>query len=112
MSQEDIQQLQLLEQSVSNLVSQKQTFQVQLNEIDNAMNEIKDKETAFKIVGGLMVEKPKKDIEDELADKKKLLEVRISSLEKQESKMGEKKEALQKKVMESMKDDGAAKPSN
>ena len=100
--QENIQQLQLLEQSLSSLVSQKQGFQVQLNEVENALKEIQGKQVAYKIVGGLMIEKKREDIEEELNSKKKILEVRISSLEKQEEKLGTKKEELQKQVVEAM----------
>ena len=101
-NQENIQQLQLLEQSLSSLISQKQGFQVQLNEVDNAIKEIQGKQTAYKIVGGVMIEKKREDIEEELNSKKKMLEVRISSLEKQEEKLGTKKEELQKHVVEAM----------
>ncbi len=100
--QENIQQLQLLEQSLSSLVSQKQGFQVQLNEVENALKEIQGKQVAYKIVGGVMIEKKREDIEEELNSKKKILEVRISSLEKQEEKLGTKKEELQKQVVEAM----------
>ena len=100
--QENIQQLQILEQSLSSLVSQKQGFQVQLNEVENALKEIQGKQVAYKIVGGVMIEKKREDIEEELNSKKKILEVRISSLEKQEEKLGTKKEELQKQVVEAM----------
>lgn len=108
---QDIEELQLLEQSMSHLVSQKQNFQVQLNEIDSALKEIKGKQKAYKIVGGLMIEKPKSEIEEELTSKKEMLEVRIKSLEQQEGKMSSKKEVIQKKVMEKMQN-GEDKPDN
>lgn len=102
----DIEELQLLEQSISHLVSQKQNFQVQLNEIDSALKEIKGKQKAYKIVGGLMIEKLRTEIEEELTSKKEMVEVRVKSLEQQEEKMNAKKENIQKKVMEKMQSGG------
>jgi len=110
MSQQ-IQELQLLEQSLSHLVSQKQNFQVQLNEIESALNEIQGKDKAYRIVGGLMIETPREEIEKDLNSKKEMIEVRIKSLESQEEKMSVKKIEIQKKVMENM-GDGSNQPSN
>jgi prefoldin beta subunit len=109
---EKIQQLQLIEQSMSNLISQKQNFQIQLNELESALSEIQGKDQAYKIVGGLMIAKPKEEIEKDLNSRKKLIEVRIGSLEKQEKTMNERKEKLQKEVMESMQNGGSDKPNN
>ncbi|MBW3018188.1 prefoldin subunit beta [Candidatus Woesearchaeota archaeon] len=102
-TQAKIQQLQILEPSVQNLNVQKQQFQMQLTEIESALEEIKGKDSAYKIVGNVMISKKVKDIEVDLNSKKELIEVRINSLEKQENKVKEKIGALQKEVMQVLK---------
>ncbi len=98
-AQEKIQQLQILEQSIASLHNQKQNFQLQLSEVSTALDEIKGQDRAFKIVGGIMVEKPVQDLTLDLTAHKEMLEVRIKSVENQEQKMNQKKEMLQHEVM-------------
>ncbi|MBD3259355.1 prefoldin subunit beta [Candidatus Woesearchaeota archaeon] len=102
-TQNKIQQLQILEQSVQNLNVQKQQFQMQLTEIESALEEIKGKDSAYKIVGNVMISKKVKDIEEDLNSRKELITVRINSLENQEKKVKEKISAMQKDVMQALK---------
>ncbi|MBW3014137.1 prefoldin subunit beta [Candidatus Woesearchaeota archaeon] len=97
-----IQQMQMLEQSLTTLTSQKQQFQLQLAEIESALGEIKDKKEAFKIVGNIMIKKNKEDIEKDLKMKKEVAEVRIKSIDSQEKKLREKAQTLQQEVMEEL----------
>ena len=99
-AQEKIQQLQILEQSLASLQNQKQQFQLQLSELGTALEEMKGQEYAFMIVGGIMAEKPVSELVLDLTAQKEMLEVRIKSIETQEHKMGQKKDALQKEVMQ------------
>ena len=94
-----IQQLQMMEQSLTTLTAQKQQFQLQLAEIESALNEIKDKDEGFKIVGNIMIKKSKEEIEKDLKSKKEIADVRIKSLDSQEAKIREKVQSLQKEVM-------------
>ncbi len=102
-TEEKVQQLSMYEQSLSQLNMQKQQFQFQVSEIDSAMNEIKTQESAYKIVGSIMIKKSNKEIEKDLVQKKEMMNIRIDSLEKQESKIREKTQKLQKEVQESLK---------
>ena len=102
-TEEKVQQLSMYEQSLSQLNIQKQQFQVQVSEIDSALNEIKTQESAYKIVGSIMIKKSNKEIEKDLLQKKEMMSIRIDSLEKQESKIKEKTQKLQKEVQESLK---------
>jgi len=102
-TEEKVQQLSMYEQSLSQLNMQKQQFQVQVSEIDSALNEIKTQESAYKIVGSIMIKKSNKEIEKDLLQKKEMMSIRIDSLEKQESKIKEKTQKLQKEVQESLK---------
>jgi len=99
-TEKKIQQLQLFEQNLNNIIMQKQTFQMQLMENDNALNELeKTKKDAYKIVGTIMVSSNKEDLKKELNEQKEILDLRIKSLEKQEKNFKEKAEDIQKEVM-------------
>ncbi|MBR9692247.1 prefoldin subunit beta [Candidatus Woesearchaeota archaeon] len=101
-TEEKIQQLQMIEQGMQNFLAQKQQLQSQLIEIESAIKELGTSETAFKIVGNIMVSAKKEDLLKDLNSKKELIELRIKSVEKQESKMKEKASAMQSEVMEKL----------
>ena len=99
-TEKKIQQLQLLEQNLQNIIMQKQSFQMQLMENENALSELdKTKKDVYKIVGTIMINANKEDLKKELKEQKEILDVRIRSLEKQEKIFQEKAEELQKEVM-------------
>jgi prefoldin beta subunit len=101
-SEEKIAQLQLLEQNMQNFTMQKQQFQMQLNEIASALENLKDSEKSYKIVANIMINAKKEDLESELKQKKEMLELRIKKLEKQEEEIREKSQKIQKEVLGSM----------
>ena len=100
--QQKIQQLQLAEQSVQTLLMQKKQFQAQMIEIDNALKELETAKTAYKIVGNIMVESKKEELQKDLQEKKETTDIRIRSIEKQENNIREKTSKIQKEVMESL----------
>ena len=101
---EKIMQLQLVEQNLQNIIIQKQNFQAQSTEIDNALKEVKEtKESVFKVIGNTMVSMPKNKIEKDLSSKKEILDLKIKSFEKHEKQIKEKFEELQKEVLKNMK---------
>ena len=103
-TQEKIQQLQLLEQTIHSILVQKQTFQIELNETENAISEvIKSKDDIYKVVGKIMVKVSKEYIEKELNHKKELLSLRIKSIEKQESALTNQIEELREQIMKKIK---------
>lgn len=98
-------ELQLTEQGLQNLLMQKQAFQLELIEIENALSEIKkikQEEDIFKIVGTLMFKSSKKELAPELEKKCDLLNLRMKAIEKQEQDLKEKliktREELIKKI--------------
>lgn len=101
--EEKINQLQLMEQNVNMLLAQKQQFQAQLIEVNSALGEVEKTETAYKIVGSIMVLSKKEDLKSDLMSKKEIVELRIKSLEKQESSIKDKAKKLQTEVLERMK---------
>lgn len=102
--QEKIAELQLLQQRLNLFATQKQTFQVQQIEIENALNELeKAKAPVYKLVGELLIEKSPEELKKELEEKKTDVEIRVKSLEKQEEKTKEKALDLQKDVTSKLK---------
>lgn len=101
-SKEKIQELQMLEQNLQSYSQQKQSFQAQNLEIDSALKELENTDNAYKIVGSIMVSSSKEKLKKELEEKKSLVEVRIKSIEKQESNLKEKFDNLHKEVLKSM----------
>jgi prefoldin beta subunit len=96
-------QLQLLEQNLQGFLMQKQNFQAQLLEVDSALSELETTDTAFKIVGNIMVASKKEELKKDLQKKKEMLELRIKSIEKQEETLREKAKKTQEEVLQEMK---------
>jgi len=101
--QNKINQLSMMEQNLQNFALQKQQFQAQMMEVESAEKELKVSKEAFKIIGSIMVASDKDKLQKELAEKKEVLKLRIDSIEKQEAKIKDKAEAMQKEVLEEMK---------
>ena len=98
-SEERIQQLTLLEQNLQNTALQKQNFHLQLLEVEAAMKELEQSSEAYKIVANIMVKGDKAELKKELSEKKEMLDLRIKSLEKQETKLRERASEIQQEVL-------------
>ena len=72
-TEQKISQLQMFEQSLQNFLGQKQQFQIQLVEIESALNELENTDKAYKIVGNIMVETDKNELKADLQSKKEML---------------------------------------
>lgn len=95
-----IQEMQILEQSLQNILLQKQAFQMELSENNTALNEIKNSgDEIFKIVGQLMIRTKKDSVTKELSEKKKILELRLNNLEKQEESLSGQLEKLREEIL-------------
>lgn len=102
-TEKKVAELQILEQSIQNLLLQKQNFQAQVLETENALNELKKtKEKPYKIVGTVMVITNKEDLEKELNSKKDILNLKIKNMEKQEAQIKEKATKLQQEIVKTM----------
>ncbi|HII29836.1 prefoldin subunit beta [Candidatus Woesearchaeota archaeon CG1_02_47_18] len=106
---EQLGQLQLMEQNMQNFVLQKQNFQMQLMEVESALNELKETDQAYKIIGNIMVKSSKEKLDDDLRSKKEMIELRVKTLEKHELKLRERASKLQGELLERMKKEGGAK---
>lgn len=97
-----ISELSMMEQAFQNLSMQKQNFQVQLAEVESALEELSTTEKAYKIIGSIMIAADKEALRSELSSKKEILAIRVKTLEKQENDFRQKTSELQKKVIEKL----------
>lgn len=98
-AQQKLQELQILEHNLQNILAQKQAFQMELNEVLNALEEVKKSEhQIYKMVGSIMVAVEKSVTLNELDEKKKLLEIRNESFSKQEQLLETKARELQQEL--------------
>lgn len=104
-SERKINQLQMLEQSMQNLLMQKQQFQLQQAEIESALKELENVDEAYKIVGNIMVLSKKDNLKSDLNSKIEITGLRIKSIEKQEIQLRDKASKLQSEVMKEMGQD-------
>ena len=99
-----IQELAILEQNLQSVLFQKQAFELEMDETVSALKEIeKSGDEVFKIIGQLMIKTEKSKIKGELDEKKKILDLRIKSLEKQESYLREKIDKIREEITASIK---------
>jgi prefoldin beta subunit len=100
-AQEKINQLQLLEMNLQNVLTKKQALQSEEMEAINAKEELtKAPGSVYKVIGPVMITTTKEDLEKEIGNKLEVNGIKLKSLEKQETSVQEKLEALQKEVME------------
>ena len=71
-SHKKIEELQMIEAQLQSFLAQRQTIQVELNEIDNAIEELKNSDDeVYKVISGVMLKSNKSKLEKELEEKKK-----------------------------------------
>lgn len=93
-----LEELHALESNLQNFLMQKQAAQIELNEISNALGEIEKSEEIYKMISGVMLKTTKKEMKKELDDKKRVIEMKISSMEKQEKLLEKDALALRKEI--------------
>jgi prefoldin beta subunit len=100
--QDQINRLQQLRSQVQMIAQQRQQIELQLRETEEALKEIEntsEKTPIYKSVGAILIKtKGKNDVKKELASNKESLELRKTTLEKQEGRSREKLNELQSKV--------------
>ena len=101
-TEQKISQLQLIEQGLQNFNLQKQQLSAKILETESAIEELESTDTAYKIIGNLMVKVSKDKLKSELEEKKNNSTIRINALEKQEQSMREKAKRIQQEVLKEM----------
>jgi len=99
-TQEQIQELQILEQNLQSLIMQKQAFDLENNEAEIALKELeKTNQEVYKIVSNIVIKSNKEDLIKELKHKKELITLRLKTIEVQEKTLMENSEKLRDKVL-------------
>jgi prefoldin beta subunit len=105
--QDQINRLQQARAQLQMITQQRQQVELQLKETEEAIKEIEavtEKTLIYKSIGALLIKtKGKSDIKKELATTKESLELRKTTLEKQEGRSREKLTELQSKVESPLK---------
>lgn len=104
-TESQIKELQMLEQNLQAVLMQKQAFQMELSEIESALEELsntKEKEI-YKIAGNIMIKSPKDDSIKDLKQKKDMISLRLKTITSQEKTFEENAEGIRKKVLSKIK---------
>ena len=89
---------------LQSILMQKQAFQLELNEVENAAEELtKSSEEVYKIAGNIMLKYSKQKLTEELKQKKDLISLRLKSLDSQEKSITENTDSLRKRVLSKLK---------
>ncbi|MBU2590318.1 MAG: prefoldin subunit beta [Nanoarchaeota archaeon] len=103
-TEQKIAQLQMMEQNIQTFMMQRQNFQAQQLEVDNALKELEiSKGDCYKMVGSIMVAADKDKLKKDLESRKEIVELRLKNIKKQEDSIKEKAEKLQSEVIKELK---------
>ena len=103
--QERLLRLQQVQQTLQSVVTQKQQLELELTETDQALSELgKLDETAiiYRSIGSLLVKAEKTKVSTDLAERKELLNTRISVLGKQEERLRTQAKDLQARLQKDL----------
>lgn len=95
----NIEEIRMIESNLQGHLAQRQGLQMEVNEIENALSELRNyKDEAYKVVSGIMIKSKAEDLVKDLNEKKKLIEDKISAIEKQEAILSKRGEELQGEI--------------
>lgn len=98
---EGLKEMQNLQQQLQMMLMQKQNISMQISEIKSALDEVKKTNNTelYEIVGTVMLERKKDELEKTLSEKQEILDLRINTLEKQIKKLTERSKEIQKDLI-------------
>ena len=101
---EKLQELQILEQNLQSIIMQKQAYEMEMADVNNALEELKkQKDDVYKIVGSLMIKAKKDEVEAELKHKKEMLDLRLKNMDKQQNSFQERSFKIREELMSQLK---------
>jgi len=104
--QQRLLRLQQLQQTLQGVMAQKQQLELQLTEVEQAVNVLdKTAKTAviFKSIGALLVKAEKTKVTTELKEREELLKMRVDVLGKQEERLRTQVKDLQEKLQRDLR---------
>lgn len=103
--QEKLTRLQQLQNTMQQLVLQKQRLELEVTESERALKTLEDVPSdakVYKSAGSILVEKKKEDVVKELEDRREFLEMRSKVLAKQEGNTRERITSLQESLQKEL----------
>jgi len=104
--QEQLMKMQQSQQNLQAIMQQKQQVEMEKIETDKSLEELikaSDNDIVYKHAGSILIKSNKKELIDELEEKKELTKTRSTVLEKQESRLKETLKEQEAKITEMMK---------
>jgi len=104
--QERLLRLQQLQQTLQSVVTQKQQLELELTEVEQALDElgmVDDTATIYKSIGSLLVKSGKEKVTTDLNERKELVNMRINVLGKQEERLRSQMKDLQTKLQRDLR---------
>lgn len=104
--QEQLMKMQQSQQNLQAIMQQKQQIEMEKIETDKSLEELKkasDDDMVYKHAGSILIKSTKKELIDELEERKELTKTRSTVLEKQESRLKETLKEQEAKITEMMK---------
>ncbi len=101
--QQEVVRYQQLQQSLEMIMQQKATMESQIRELDFAISELEsttEDAIVYKSVGGIFIKKNRNELLENSKERKDTLEVRVKSINKQESNLKVQFESQKKKIQE------------
>ena len=104
--QEQLMKMQQSQQNLQAIMQQKQQIEMEKIETDKSLEELKkvsDDDMVYKHAGSILIKSTKKELTDELEERKELTKTRSTVLEKQENRLKETLKEQEAKIAEMMK---------
>jgi prefoldin beta subunit len=104
--QEQLMKMQQSQQNLQAIMQQKQQIEMEKIETDKSLEELKkasDEDMVYKHAGSILIKSTKKELIDELEERKELTKTRSTVLEKQEGRLKEALKEQEAKITEMMK---------
>ncbi len=106
---EQVARLNQLQQNLQAILMQKQQIEIELLDIDKALEELKktgDQDAVYKTAGPVLIKTKRDDVVKELEEKKELSNTRVMVLSKQETRVKENLKEIQTKIDEMVRGAG------
>jgi prefoldin beta subunit len=111
--QERLLRLQQLQQTLQSVLVQKQQVEIELTEIEQALNELQnvsDDAVIYKAIGSLLVKSEKSKTIADLNERKELFSTRATVLGKQEERLRSQMKELQAKLQQDLSPISSSQP--
>jgi prefoldin beta subunit len=103
--QERLLRLQQLQQTLQSILAQKQQVEMEKTEVDQTIAELQktaDDAVIYKAIGSLLVKSEKPKVNEELAERKSLLDTRSTVMARQEERIRSQVKEAQTKLQEDL----------